>query len=465
MTSEHAPQAMRDHLTLSPALDLLRKAVDPAYWAREELGFEPDPWQVEALRADDRELMFLCCRQSGKSTIAAIKAVHYALYRPGSMIVLISPSQRQSSELFEKVRTKVIAKLTVPPKLLEDNKTSLKMENGSRIVALPSSEETIVGYSAVNILIEDEGSRVPDDIQGATLPMLATTNGQYIQLSTPKGKRGHFYKAWTTGAARKFKVVCDDVPRITKAFLAKMLEYLGSRKFAQEFKCEFLEDMEGDQFHREWFADKLVNDWPRDARAVRFWDKAATEVKKKEAKDDKKSEPDYTAGCMMAMKDGQFWIVDMRRAQLSSKGNRDLVKTTAQRDGYAVRVRMEEEPGSSGKDTTDTYRREVLVGYNFDGVRSTGSKTLRAEAFAAACEAGNVFIVIGPPRSEGAPPPWDYEGFLDRLCAFPSIDVKDDEVDAAAGAFNELSRGRKGEDIPPEEASFRPSLGRAGRRR
>lgn len=439
---------------MTDALDLLRKAIDPAYWAREELGFEPDPWQVDALRADDRELMFMCCRQSGKSTIAAIKAVHFALYHPDAMIVLISPSQRQSSELFSKVRTKVIARLPDPPKLLEDNKTSLRMANGSRIVALPSSEETIVGYSAVNILIEDEAARVPDEIQAATVPMLATTGGQYIQLSTPRGKRGHFYKDWVAAKARQFKVVAADVPRITKAFLKWALDTLGSRKYAQEFNCEFLEDQEGDQFHREWFADKLVDDWPRDARAVRFWDKAATQAPKEAG--DKKSEPDYTAGCLMAMKDGQFWIVDMRRAQLSSKGNRDLVRATAQLDGYGVRVRMEEEPGSSGKDTTDTYTREVLVGYNFKGVRSTGSKSLRAEPFAAACEAGNVFIVRGE---------WDYDGFLDRLCSFPSIDVKDDEVDAAAGAFKDLTQGRRGEDIPPEEASFRPSLGRAGRRR
>lgn len=462
MTVEDLPIAAPDSIlgrpTLSPTLILLRKAVDPVFWAREELGFEPDPWQVDALRADDHQLMFLCCRQSGKSTIAAIKAVHFAYYRPGSMIVLISPSQRQSSELFDKVRNKVIAKMTKPPKLLEDNKTSLKMDNGSRIVALPSSEDTVVGYSAVNILIEDESSRVPDEIQAATLPMLATTNGQHIHLSTPKGKRGHFYKDWIGSKARKFKVICDDVPRITKAFLDWALEKLGSRKFAQEFYCEFLEDMEGDQFHREWFADKLVDDYPRQGiRIVRFWDKGATVKKKKDNGDDRKDEPDYTAGCLMAMKDGQFWIADIRRAQLSSKGNRDLIKATAQRDGYPVAVRMEEEPGSSGKDTTDTYAREVLPGYNFKGVRSTGSKSLRAEGLAAAVEAGNVFIVRGN---------WDYEGFLDRLCSFPSIDVKDDEVDAASGAFNELARKvRSGDGPPKEQASMRPEIARHGSRR
>ena len=91
---------------------------------------------------------------------------------------------------------------------------------------------------------------------------------------------------------------------------------------------------------------------------------------------------------------------------------------------------MEEEPGSSGKDTIDHYARRVLVGYDFRGVRATGSKVERAAPFSAACEAGNVMIVRGP---------WDYNDFIDELCAFPR-GLHDDRVDAASGAFNELAR-------------------------
>jgi predicted phage terminase large subunit-like protein len=435
-------QPANGHLTLSPSLDRLRKAIDPAFWAREELGFEPDPWQVDALRADDREVIFLCCRQSGKSTTAAIKAAHRAVCRPGSMIILISPTLRQSIELFDKVRTGVIAKLKDPPKLVEDNKTSLRLENGSRIVALPASPDTVVCYSAVDLLIKDESARCPPDIDEAVLPMLATTNGQYIQLSTPKGKRNKFYHDWIESKARKFKVIADDVPRITKAFLAKMKAKLGSRKYGQEFLCEFLEEQEGDQFKREWFADKYVLDHPPGARAVRFWDKAATEVRKND-KGKEENDPDWTAGVKMCEKDGQFWVIDVRRDRRSPKGNEDLIKDTAASDGYTVAVRMEEEGGSSGKDTSDRYQRSVLKGYNFKGIRSTGSKVERAEAFSAACEAGNVFIVRGK---------WDYNGFVDRLCSFPSVDVHDDEVDAAAGAFNELARTDRGYEPSEEDA-------------
>lgn len=405
--------------------DEWRKAIDPVFWAREEVGFEPDPWQIEALRADERELIFNCCRQSGKSTTAAVKAVHFAVTRPGSMIILISPSQRQSSELFKKVRN-VIRKMRIQPKLLEDNVTSLQLENLSRIISLPSSEDTIVGYSAVDILIVDESSRVPDEITSATLPMLAVTDGQYIQLSTPKGKRGHFWKDWIEGKARKFMITADQVPRISRAFLEKMKTFLGSRKYAQEFMCEFLEDQEGTMFRREWFAGNIVDAYPgQGSRRARFWDRAATKPTKENA------DPDYTAGCGMVVNDGVFYLHDMRRDRLTSKGNKDLVAYTAQRDGYETAVRMEQEPGSSGKDVIDDYRRSVLVGYNFDGVLSTGSKPSRAEAFAAACEAGNVKIVRGA---------WDLDGFIDRLCAFPDEDVHDDEVDAAAGAFNFLAR-------------------------
>ena len=72
------------------------------------LGMEPDPWQVSLLRSEARRLLLCCSRQSGKSTTTAILALHHALYPPAgkpTLTLLLSPSQRQSSELFRKVLT------------------------------------------------------------------------------------------------------------------------------------------------------------------------------------------------------------------------------------------------------------------------------------------------------------------------------------------------------------------------
>ena len=91
---------------------------DPVEFAVDQLGFEPDPWQERVLRWDGSRLILNCSRQSGKSTIAAILGTHAALYRPGSLILLISPSLRQSSELFRKVDDSLSA-LNNPPKLVD----------------------------------------------------------------------------------------------------------------------------------------------------------------------------------------------------------------------------------------------------------------------------------------------------------------------------------------------------------
>ena len=402
----------------------LRWALDPAAWAQDNLGFRPDPWQVRVLRSPAKRKVFNCARQSGKSTVAAIKALHRAIYRPRSMILLISPSLRQSAELFRKVRDAYDA---LPddarPELVEDNKLSFTTATGSRIVSLPSNERTIRGYSAVDLIIEDEAASVSDDIYTAVRPMLAITDGEYNMLSTPRGRRGHFWEAWSSDEWERVMITAAENPRISEEFLAAERAALGSRMFAQEYECVFLEEQEGGMFQRQWFANAIVDDWPRDARTVRYWDRAATE-----ATDG--NDPDYTAGCLMAAKDGRYWIIDMQHARLTPKGNEDLIAAIAARDGTGTSIRMEEEPGSSGKDTIDHYARRVLVGYDFRGVRATGSKVERAAPFSAACEAGNIMIVRGP---------WDYNDFIDELCAFPR-GLHDDRVDAASGAFSELAR-------------------------
>ena len=154
-----------------------------------------DPWQIHVLRWYGKRLLLNCARQSGKSTIAAILALHRAIYYPRSLILLVSPSQRQSTELFKKV---LDWKERLNPKLesIEENRHSCTIFNDSRIISLPSSEATIRGFSGADLIIEDEASRVSDDLYYAIRPMLAVSGGRLILMSTPFGKRGHFFNEW-----------------------------------------------------------------------------------------------------------------------------------------------------------------------------------------------------------------------------------------------------------------------------
>jgi hypothetical protein len=231
---------------VSLAADLaadLRHALDPAAFAAEALGFTPDDWQARALRSTARRSLWLCARQTGKSSTAATLATHEAVFTPGSLTLLISPSERQSVELARKVRA-FIDRTPAGGDLLVDNVTSIELANRSRVVSLPSSESTIRGFSGPSLVIEDEASRVADTLHHAVTPMLATSNGRMVLMSTPFGTRGHFHALWTGGgpAWERTRVTAHDCPRIPATFLEEERRTMPDWFFRSEYLVEFMED-------------------------------------------------------------------------------------------------------------------------------------------------------------------------------------------------------------------------------
>lgn len=220
----------------------LRHALDPVAFAVERLGFAPDPWQVGFLRSHEPYILLNITRQGGKSTGAAVLGLHTALYRPGSLVLLVSPSERQSGELFRKVG-EFRRRLDPPPELTTDNALSCVFANGSRMVSLPGDEATVRGFSAPRLIVEDEASRVDDALYRAVRPMLATSGGRLVLMSTPHGRRGHFWDEWSRGGAawRRVVVRAEEVPRIPAAFLAEERRALGEGWYRQEYGCEFLQ--------------------------------------------------------------------------------------------------------------------------------------------------------------------------------------------------------------------------------
>lgn len=239
--------AILDALPLAAAARKARRAAastpppDPVELAR-QAGIEPDPWQAEVLRSTSPRLLLNCSRQSGKSTITSVLATHTALYVPHALVLLLSPTLRQSSELFKKC---LYAYRTVGRTVPAESETALTLTlaNGSRIVSLPGKEGTIRGYSGVNLLMIDEASRVIDDLYRSVRPMLAVSNGRLLAMSTPWGKRGWWYEAWTEGGPtwERYEVPASMCPRISPEFLAEERRSMPEFFFAQEYGCEFRE--------------------------------------------------------------------------------------------------------------------------------------------------------------------------------------------------------------------------------
>ena len=221
--------------------DDLRHALSPVAFAEEVLGLDLDPWQRDVLESRGKRDLLNCSRQAGKSTTAAVLGLHAALYRPSSLTLLVSPSLRQSSELFRKV-TDLKNLLPREPDLSEDNKLSLSVNGGGRVVSLPGSEATIRGFSGATLIVEDEAARVPDDLYMAIRPMLAVNNGRLILMSTPFGKRGHFWREWDEGKRwQRVEVPATQVPRISAEFLEEEKSSMGEWWYSQEYMCQFRE--------------------------------------------------------------------------------------------------------------------------------------------------------------------------------------------------------------------------------
>src|SRR6185312_9577630 len=167
---------------------------DPVELAR-RTGYEPDPWQAAYLRSAAPQILLNVGRQMGKSTATATLALHTTLYTPDSLVLLLSPGERQSGEIFLKVERQYEA-LGRPVRATKHTELQLELANGSRIIALPGKEGTIRGFSGARLIVIDEASRVDDALYYAVRPMLAVSHGRIVALSTPWGKRGWWYEAW-----------------------------------------------------------------------------------------------------------------------------------------------------------------------------------------------------------------------------------------------------------------------------
>lgn len=204
--------------------------------------------------------------------------------------------------------------------------------------------------------------------------------------------------------------------RYNEETLAKIRKVLGLSYYA--LYQQRPQPAEGGMFKREWF--DIVREYPRGGEFVRYWDKAGTE-----------DDGAYTAGVLFERtQNGIYYVIDVKRDQLSALQRERLIKQTAELDKQLygnVRIWIEQEPGSGGKESAEATIRN-LAGYVARAERVTGDKPTRAEQYSAQCEAGNVKLVAGA---------WN-NAFIDEHAAFPTGTYMD-QVDASAGAFNKLA--------------------------
>jgi predicted phage terminase large subunit-like protein len=241
-----------------------------------------------------------------------------------------------------------------------------------------------------------------------------------------------------TESRRFIPAKLEDNPHLDREEYERSLDLLDPVTKAQLRHSDWDVRPEGNLFKRQWFVGKIEEKAPPLVRRVRFWDLAATE----EAPG---TDPDFTANVLMGVDaSGGFWIEDADEFRETPANVEKRVAGQAEIDGRGVEIRMEQEPGASGKSMIDHYARVVLPGYDFQGVKSTGDKITRAKPFSAACQNGLVRLVRGS---------WVAK-LIDRLTGFGLPGVHDDMTDGASGAHLVLTGGAKAWDGDQLEKKF-----------
>jgi len=232
-------------------IQLEKLVKDPVYFAEQILGYNLYSYQKNTLRKSLTIKKILLCwgRQTGKSTLLTLAAIHFAFTHPNSTQLIISPSQRQSVKLTTQIKY-IIESTPLLRHSIEKkswSKTELTFSNGAKIVSLPDSLHTILGYSAHRIYI-DEAAQFPSDeiFTRGCQPMILATDGEIWLTSTPRGKRGFFYKKfveWGESTDAYISLMkSTDSPNINQIELEKQRKTMDELTFAQEYECLFVDD-------------------------------------------------------------------------------------------------------------------------------------------------------------------------------------------------------------------------------
>lgn len=216
----------------------------PAKFCHSVLGLRPFPYQEKFLEDKSKKIIACAGRQVGKSLISAAKALWFSLAYPKSSTLIVSATQRQSSLMFEKIVEYIESSQLLEESVLRGTRTKILFSNGSKIAALPCGRHgaSLRGHTA-NLILIDEASFVPEEVITQVMnPMLSTTDGTMIMISTPYDKAHYFYRMFNSPNWSKYHFKTSENPKVKPEFLKEQREEIGERQFRQEYLAEFVDD-------------------------------------------------------------------------------------------------------------------------------------------------------------------------------------------------------------------------------
>ncbi len=215
--------------------------------------FNTYPFQDKMLQDfhDFNRIIILKSRQMGISTLIAAYVLWVMLFKEGKNILIVSIKESTAMEIISKVR---LAYEKLPPWLknfaqgVKDmNKHSIRFNNMSMVLATSSASDSTRSFSA-SFVIFDEAAFIDDidELWTSAQPTLSTVaDGKAIILSTPNGMGGFFHETWVRAEAKTngfhpIKLPWHLRPDRDERWHAAQLVDMGTKKFGQEYDCDFL---------------------------------------------------------------------------------------------------------------------------------------------------------------------------------------------------------------------------------
>ena len=188
-------------------------------------------------------------RQSGKSTIVTSYLLWFVLFNPNVNVAILANKAATAREMLQRLQ---LSYESLPKYLqqgiLQWNRGSLELENGSKIMAASTSASAVRGMS-FNIIFLDEFAFIPthiaDEFFSSVYPTISSGKStKVIIISTPKGMN-MFYKLWHDAELKRNEYVTtevhwSEVPGRDALWREQTIANTSEEQFNQEFECEFL---------------------------------------------------------------------------------------------------------------------------------------------------------------------------------------------------------------------------------
>jgi predicted phage terminase large subunit-like protein len=399
---------------------------------------KPTEKQKEALLVDSKELLYGGAAGGGKSDWLLMEALRY-VSEPGYSAILFRRTFRD---------------LSLPGALMDRSKewlmpTTASFKGQENCWVFPSGAKLAFGYldtetdkyryqsAEFQFIGFDELTQFTEDQYRYLFSRLRRLESSHVPLrmraASNPGGIGHDWvkqRFMVEGAeyGRVFiPAKLQDNQYIDQPSYIESLNNLDPITRRQYLDGDWTARHGGAAFKREKI--QIIKEAPSDLEdEVIYWDKAATKPKATN------TDPDWTVGVHMGIKQNRFYITNITRFREPPQVTEQKIRQVTQLAPLKVRHFIEQEPGSSGVESAEHYIRDVFTGHMSTAIKVTGSKAERAGPFASAVMAGadgtygNVSIVQGTYVS----------AFMDEIEGFP-IGSHDDQVDAASGAFQQLT--------------------------